>query len=78
MNNWEMQQFDENKYFFTFTGVRNVLLCSLDRFSEFERLSEELKSLFHYKIMAAPFCPSNRVYLSDNEGNITQYEVGNE
>lgn len=78
MNQWSLEQFDENKYFFTYTGVRNVILCSLDRFEEFDRLAQELECLHYYKIIAAPFCPSSTIYLADNEGTVTQYKVDNE
>ena len=78
MINWSMEQVDDNKYSFTFDGVRNTILCSLDRYDEFNRLSNELECLFHFKVVAAPFCASNKMYLADNEAHITVYTVENE
>lgn len=75
MINWSMEQVDENKYSFTFVGIRNTILCSLDRYDEFNRLSNELECLTHFKVVAAPFCASDKMYLADNEARITVYTV---
>jgi hypothetical protein len=78
MTHWTMQQVEENKYVYTYEGTRNTILCSIDRYDEFSRLASELHCLLHYKVVAAPFCSPNKVYIADNEGFVNIYEVASE
>lgn len=78
MITWTVNEFEPGKYSFETYGVRNTILCSLDSYEEIVRISEQLESLLHYKIVAAPFCSSTKLYIADNEGLIKTYEIINE
>lgn len=75
MITWTVNEFEPGKYSFETQGVRNTILCSLDSYEEIVRVCNELEATVHYKVVAAPFCPSNKLYIADNEGLITVYGV---
>lgn len=75
MITWAVTEFEPGKYSFETYGTRNTILCSLDAYDEIVRVCEEMESTLHYKIVAAEFCPSSKLYIADNEGVIKTYDI---
>jgi hypothetical protein len=77
MNSWSTEQVSENIQVFTLDKVRNSILCSFDSFDEIVRVCNDMDSTIHYKVVCDISCPSNKIYIADNEGFVTVYEVKN-
>jgi hypothetical protein len=75
MISWNVEQVSENVQVYSLDKVRNSILCSFDSFDEVVRVCNELKSTIHYKVVCDISCPSNKLYVADNEGYVTIYEV---
>jgi hypothetical protein len=75
MQHWSCEQVSQDVYNFKFEGIRNTLMCSISRYDEFVRLSEQLLCLQDYKIVCNVSVSHNSVYIADNEGMWITYEV---
>jgi hypothetical protein len=73
--NWNVEQISENVQVYSLDAVRNSILCSFDSFDEIVRVCNELQGTIHYKIVCDISCPSDKIYLADNEGYVTVYNI---
>ena len=72
---WTCETVSENKQYFKFEGLRNILACSLSRYDEFLIASYQLKSMQDYEIRAYEFVPHDTIYLYDAEGISMEFKV---
>lgn len=75
MSSWNVEQISENVQVYSLDTVRNSILCSYDSFDEILRVCNELESTIHYKVVCHMSCPSNKIYVADNEGFVTVYNI---
>jgi hypothetical protein len=73
--NWNVEQISENVQVYNLDVVRNSILCSFDSFDEIVRVCNELSSTIHYKVVCDISCPSDKMYVADNEGFVTVYNI---
>lgn len=73
--NWNVEQISENVQVYSLDTVRNSIFCSFASFDEIVRVCNELKGTIHYKIVCDISCPSDKIYLADNEGYVTVYNI---
>ncbi len=73
--NWNVEQISENVQVYSLDVVRNSILCSFDSFDEIVRVCNEMESTIHYKIVCDISCPSDKIYVADNEGFVTVYNI---
>lgn len=72
---WLMEQVEQDKFVYTFEGIRNTLICSYSRYQEFSEACLELKTTKDFDVKAFDFVPHNKIYIADSEGFVVDYVI---